>query len=195
MTELAPKMPEYQDNLEAKLRGRGGDTSEAAVRKVKVFSMSFDALSYNFERARKTGKASTGFETSDFGYRLSSDLLPGFDMGVRYSLFEGDVSSDTARFKPFRVATNMSLSIGRERNPFALNVTILSLSSLLKLPLSFRHRAKARMIAADSRKARSRPPSTSSARRRRTRRSRTRTRPSPRSPSRTISACTASSPA
>jgi hypothetical protein len=109
----------FNHNLEAKLRGRGGDTSEAAVRKVKVFSMNFDALSYNFERARKTGKASTGFETSNFGYRLSSDLLPGFDLGVRYSLFEGDVSSDTARFKPFRTSTDMSLSLGRERNPFA----------------------------------------------------------------------------
>ncbi len=109
----------FNHNLEAKLRGRGGDTSEAAVRKVKVFSMGFDALTYNFERARKTGKASTGFETSSFGYRLSSDLLPGFDLGMRYSLFEGDVSSDTARFKPFRTSTDMSLSIGRERNPFA----------------------------------------------------------------------------
>lgn len=109
----------FNHNLEAKLRGRGGDTSEAAVRKVKVFSMGFDALTYNFERARRTGKASTGFETSTFGYRLSSDLLPGFDLGMRYSLFEGDVSSDTARFKPFRTSTDMSLSIGRDRNPFA----------------------------------------------------------------------------
>ena len=109
----------FNHNLEAKLRGRSGDTTEAGARKVKVFSMSFDALSYNFERARKTGKASTGFETSNFGYRLSSDLLPGFDMGVRYSLFEGDVASDTARFKPFRESTDMSLSIGRDRNPFA----------------------------------------------------------------------------
>jgi hypothetical protein len=109
----------FNHNLEAKLRGRGGDTSEAAVRKIKVFSMGFSALSYNFERARQTGKASTGFETESFGYTLSSDLLPGFQMSSQYSLFEGAVSSDTARFKPFRTSTDMSLSIGRERNPFA----------------------------------------------------------------------------
>jgi hypothetical protein len=106
-------------NLEAKLRGRGGDTSEAAVRKIKVFSMGFSALSYNFERARQTGKASTGFETETFSYSLSSDLLPGFQMNTQYSLFEGSVSSDTARFKPFRTSTSMSASIGRDRNPFA----------------------------------------------------------------------------
>jgi hypothetical protein len=109
----------FNHNLEAKLRGRGGDTSEAAVRKIKVFSMGFTPLSYNFERARKTGKASTGFETSTFGYTLSSDLLPGFQIGSQYSLFIGDVSSDTSTFKPFRTSTDASLSIGRDRNPFA----------------------------------------------------------------------------
>ena len=109
----------FNHNLEAKLRGRSGDTSEAAVRKIKVFSMGFSSLSYNFERARRTGKASTGFETSTFGYTFSSDLLPGFQMSSQYSLFEGDVSSDTATFKPYRTSTDMSLSIGRERNPFA----------------------------------------------------------------------------
>jgi hypothetical protein len=38
---------------------------------------------------------------------------------MTYSLFEGNIASDTATFKPFRTATNMSMSIGRERNPFA----------------------------------------------------------------------------
>jgi hypothetical protein len=109
----------FSHNLEAKLRGRGGDTSEAAVRKIKVFSMGFTSLSYNFERARKTGKASKGFETDNFGYTLSSDLLPGFQLSSQYSLFEGNVASDTARFKPFRTSTSISASIGRERNPFA----------------------------------------------------------------------------
>jgi len=109
----------FNHNLEAKLRGRGGDTSEAAIRKIKVFSMGFTPLSYNFERAKKTGKTSTGFETSTFGFNFSSDLLPGFQASAQYSLFEGDVSSDTARFKPFRTSTDMSMSIGRERNPFA----------------------------------------------------------------------------
>jgi hypothetical protein len=109
----------FSHNLEAKLRGRGGDTSEASVRKIKVFSMGFTPLSYNFERARKTGKASKGFETETFGITLSSDLLPGFQANTQYSLFEGNVASDTARFKPFRTSTSMSASIGRDRNPFA----------------------------------------------------------------------------
>ena len=106
-------------NLEAKLRGAGGDTSESAVRKVKVFSMGMSSLSYNIERARKTGRASAGFETDNFSFDISSDLLPGFRMGMTYSLFEGNIASDTATFKPFRTGTSASLSIGRERNPFA----------------------------------------------------------------------------
>jgi hypothetical protein len=109
----------FSHNLEAKLRGRGGDTSEANVRKIKVFSMGFTPITYNFERARKTGKASKGFETDNFGISLSSDLLPGLQMNTQYSLFEGNVASDTARFKPFRTSTSISASIGRERNPFA----------------------------------------------------------------------------
>ena len=109
----------FNHNLEAKLRRPDGDTSEAAARKIKVFSMGFSSLSYNFERAKQTGKASSGFETSNFSYTLSSDLLPGFEMGSQYSLFEGDIASDTARFKPYRLSTDMSLSIGRDRNPFA----------------------------------------------------------------------------
>jgi hypothetical protein len=109
----------FNHNLEAKLRGAGGDTSEAAVRKVKVFSMSMSSLSYNIERARKTGRASSGFETDNFSFDISSDLLPGFRMGMTYSLFEGNLASDTATFKPFRTATSASLSIGRDRNPFA----------------------------------------------------------------------------
>jgi LptD protein len=109
----------FNHNLEAKLRRPDGDTSEAAARKIKVFSMGFSSLSYNFERAKLTGKASSGFETETFSYTLSSDLLPGFEMGSQYSLFEGSLASDTARFKPYRLSTDMSLSIGRDRNPFA----------------------------------------------------------------------------
>ena len=53
--------------------------------------------------------------TERFGYTLRSDLLPGFDFGVDYSLFKGSPrTSDTAEFKPFRESVRGSLSLNRQ---------------------------------------------------------------------------------
>lgn len=95
-------------NLEAKMRVKG-DTADGEGKKVKVVSLQFQPLTYDFERARQTG--GSGFATERFGYTFRSDLLPGFDLGVDYSLFQGSVLSDTAKFKPFREAVRASFSL------------------------------------------------------------------------------------
>ena len=103
-------------NFEAKLKSR--DTSSTAEeRKIKLLSMNFRPLSYDFERKRKTGHS--GFTTDAFGYDLSSDLLPSFRLGVDYSLFQGNPLSDTAVFKPFRTAINASFSVNNQSGIFA----------------------------------------------------------------------------
>ncbi len=110
----------FSTNLEAKLRAPAGgaDSTRAAGdrvddedegRKVKVATLQFQSLTYDFERKRQTGK--TGFATDRFGYTFRSDLLPGFDLGVDYSLFQGDLMSDTAKFSPYREAVRMSFSL------------------------------------------------------------------------------------
>ncbi|MBX7118609.1 MAG: hypothetical protein K1X31_06380, partial [Gemmatimonadaceae bacterium] len=99
-------------NIEAKLRSTGdssatGDDGEG--QKVKVLTLQFTPLTWDFERQRVTGKS--GFATDRFGYTFRSDLLPGFDLGVDYSLFQGNYLSDTAVFKPYRESVRASFSL------------------------------------------------------------------------------------
>jgi lipopolysaccharide assembly outer membrane protein LptD (OstA) len=100
--------------IEAKLKSKN-DTNPDAGQKIKLLALSLDPISYDFERAKVTH--SSGFNTSSFGYRVTSDLLPGFDLAVQYSLFQGDLQSDTAQFKPFRTGITASFTIGKNNNP------------------------------------------------------------------------------
>ncbi|HJQ12875.1 MAG TPA: twin-arginine translocase subunit TatC [Gemmatimonadaceae bacterium] len=95
--------------LEAKLRSN--DTSSTAeAKKIKVLSMQFSSVAYDFERARKTHR--TGFNTSEFNANFNSDLIPGFNGSARWSLYQGDLLSDTARFKPYLtgISSNFTLN-------------------------------------------------------------------------------------
>ena len=94
--------------LEAKLKPR--DTASAAEpKKLKLIGVNFTPISYDFERKRKTG--GSGFTTENLGMSFNSDLLPGFNADVQYSLFQGSVLSDTSKFKPFRTGINASFSV------------------------------------------------------------------------------------
>jgi LptD protein len=102
-------------NIEAKMRvrrdtsaGAQGDDDEQGP-KIKVVTLQFTPLAWDFERARVTGKS--GFATDKFGYTFRSDLLPGFDLGVDYSLFQGNFLSDTAVFKPYRESIRASFNL------------------------------------------------------------------------------------
>jgi hypothetical protein len=102
--------------LEAKLRSR--DTSSTAEpRKIKVLAMNFGSFAYDFERARQTGRS--GFATDRFGYDLTSDLLPSFRANVGYSLYEGNLQSDSARFKPYRETIGASFTVNSQSGIFA----------------------------------------------------------------------------
>lgn len=100
----------FATSVEAKLR-TPGDTTEAGARKVRLASLQFTSLAYDFERKRQTGRS--GFATERFGYTFRSDLLPGFDLGVDYSLFQGSVLSDTAVFKPYREAVRFGFQLDK----------------------------------------------------------------------------------
>ncbi len=98
-------------NIEAKLRG-GGDSAELGTeRKIRLLSLQFSSLEYDFERAKATG--GSGFASERFNITMRSDLLPGMDLGVGYSLFQGSVLSDTAKFAPYPETIQASLSLGR----------------------------------------------------------------------------------
>ncbi|MEO8561385.1 MAG: putative LPS assembly protein LptD [bacterium] len=106
-------------NFEAKLKSTV-DSMPDAGEKIKLLSVNFTGINYDFERARATGSRIRGLTTQNFGYTLRSDLLPGIDVGVDYSLFEGSTLSDTARFKPYRERITSSVSFSNTNNPFAV---------------------------------------------------------------------------
>ena len=117
----------FSTNIEAKLEspssradsaGTAGAApdSPAGGAKINLLSMNFQPLSWDFERARATGR--TGLTNDRFGFTARSDLLPGLDFGTSYSLFQGSSLSDTARFKPYREEVRASFSMNRQRNPF-----------------------------------------------------------------------------
>jgi hypothetical protein len=101
----------FSTNIEAKLRTPADTNPEAQAKKVKLASFNFTPLQYDFLRAKKTGK---GFTTDRFGITARSDLLPGFDFGMDYSLYQGSVLSDTAVFKPYRESVRGTLNLSRE---------------------------------------------------------------------------------
>jgi lipopolysaccharide export system protein LptA len=97
--------------LEAKLKST--DTSSTAEeRKIKILSMNFSSLAYDFERARQTHRS--GFATDEFTSDFSTDLIPSFHGGIRYSLYQGDIQSDSARFKPFREGIDASVNLNSQ---------------------------------------------------------------------------------
>jgi hypothetical protein len=106
-------------NIEAKTRSFNDSNPEAGD-KLKLLSLNFTPIGYDIERARYTHQAIRGLTTEAFGYTLRSDLLPGFDLGVNYSLFEGSAVSDTAKFSPFRTGITASVQFSNTANPFAV---------------------------------------------------------------------------
>ncbi len=99
-----------QQVIEAKLSSPADSANPEGGRKVKLLSLNFSPLTWDFERARATGKS--GFATDRFDMSLRSDLLPGFDAGVTYSLFQGSVLADSAVFSPYLEAVRASFSLG-----------------------------------------------------------------------------------
>lgn len=99
-------------SFEAKLRAPTDSGSPDAGAKIKLLSLGFSPLVYDFERARKTGRS--GFATDRMNISVNSGLLPGFNFDVGYSLFEGSVLSDTAKFGPYRESISASMSLNRE---------------------------------------------------------------------------------
>ncbi len=108
----------FSHNLEGSLKRPDTASVEGTTTgKVKLLSMNFTPISYDFVRAQRTG--GSGFTSDNFGYDLASDLLPGMRLGVQYSLFQGSPISDTAVFKPFRTSIDASFSINGQSGIFA----------------------------------------------------------------------------
>ena len=106
-------------SFEGKVRTQS-DTNPEGGEKLKLLSLNFTSLAYDLERAHYTHSPIRGLTTQNFGYTVRSDLLPGVDVGVDYSLFAGSTLSDSAIFKPFRERVTGSFSFSNSANPFAV---------------------------------------------------------------------------
>ena len=93
--------------FEAKLKAPL-DSNPENGKKIKLLSLNFSPLTYDFARADSTGK---GFTDRTFSISGRTDLLPGLDFRTSYELFQGDPLSDTATFTPFRTDVGVSFSM------------------------------------------------------------------------------------
>jgi hypothetical protein len=109
--------------FEAKLRGERDSTPAgeggqgAAANKIRLLALDFTPLTYDFVRADTLGR---GLTTDNFNISGRSELLPGFQFGVQYSLFNGPSSDTRSSFKPYRTGINASFNVGRNSNALAL---------------------------------------------------------------------------
>ena len=97
--------------FEAKLKSDRDTLDGDNAKKIKLLSLTFSPLTWDFERARHV-KGGSGFATDRLDLSVRSDLLPGFDVGVGYSLFQGSVLSDSAIFSPYLESVRASFSLG-----------------------------------------------------------------------------------
>ena len=107
--------------LEAKLKPKDSTSTEG--RKLKLVGVNFSPITYDFQRARETGNS--GFTTDNLSMALNSDLLPNFSANLDYSLFQGNVQSDTSKFKPFRTGFNASFNINGNSGVFGALTRLL----------------------------------------------------------------------
>jgi hypothetical protein len=105
-------------NIEAKVRSTSD--SAGASDKLKVLTLGLSSFSYDFERARVTGRRLAGITTDRANVSMSSGLLPGFDLNLDYSLFEGSTQTDTARWDPQLTTISSRLSLSRGENPLTV---------------------------------------------------------------------------
>ncbi len=117
-------------SLEAKLRAPS-DSAPEAGRKIKLASLTFSPLTYDFVRADSTGQ---GFTDRTFAISGRTDLLPGLDFRTSYDLFQGDPASDTATFSPFRTDFGITFSLNGQSGIFALVGRLLGKNTTIEAP-------------------------------------------------------------
>lgn len=89
---------------------RQADTVGGEEKKIRLLSLNFTPIEYDFELAKATGR--TGISTDHFNANMQSDLIPGFNLQVGWSLFDAPVISDTAKFSPRSDQISATMNFG-----------------------------------------------------------------------------------
>jgi hypothetical protein len=101
----------FSQVLEAKYKPKSDSEPPGTEKKIRLLSMQISALDYDFELAKATGR--TGLASEHANISLRSDLIPGFDLSLDYSLFDAPVISDTARFSIYQEGIRAGLTLGK----------------------------------------------------------------------------------
>lgn len=134
--KLRARAPNRADSLADSTKGLSSGTLVEGVeggRKIKLLSLNFSPLTYDFVRADSTGK---GFVDPTFSISGNTDLLPGLDFRTSYSLFQGDPVSDTATFSPYRTDVGVSFNLNARSGIFALFGRLLGRDNRVDAPSS-----------------------------------------------------------
>lgn len=114
--------------FEAKLKAPA-DSAPENGKKIKLLSLQFSPITWDFARADSTGK---GFTDRNFSISGRTDLLPGLDFRAGYELFQGDPLSDTAVFSPYRTDVGVTFGLNSKSSIFGVIARLLGMGSRLE---------------------------------------------------------------
>ena len=84
-------------NIEGKKLNPGADSAgQDGGKKQRVLSIVTSPIGYDFEQAKEPGR--TGWITPSLTNSFQSDLLPGFNLAITHSLWDGPVGYDSTSF-------------------------------------------------------------------------------------------------
>ncbi|MDH3455869.1 MAG: twin-arginine translocase subunit TatC [Gemmatimonadota bacterium] len=97
--------------FEGKLKPAEGDTvaDPRQARKTKLLSIQTSPIEFDVEQAKEEGR--NGWTTQRLTNRLTSDLLPGFSLGMTHDLWDGPVGFDTTAFDPFLTTVSARFTV------------------------------------------------------------------------------------
>lgn len=95
-------------NFEVKARPSPEDTLGTQARKFRLLSIQTSPIRYDFQQASQPN--GSGWATDIVTNSVLSDLLPGFNLGFSFDLWQGNAGVDTSHFAPY--LTNLNMNFG-----------------------------------------------------------------------------------
>ncbi len=96
-------------NFEVKARPSPEDTLGTQARKYRLLSIQTSPIRYDFQQAGDPGR--NGWATDQVTNSVLSDLLPGFNLGFAFDLWQGLAGYDTSHFAPYLTNLNMNFNL------------------------------------------------------------------------------------
>jgi Tat protein translocase TatC len=96
-------------NFEVKARPAPEDTLGTQARKYRLLSIQTSPIQYDFQQAGQPN--GSGWITNQVTNSVLSDLVPGFNLGFAFDLWQGNAGVDTSHFAPYLTNLNMNFNL------------------------------------------------------------------------------------